>query len=100
MDEKPQVAFTDGITWSVIYPYGSISGVWEKCSMGFVDCPVITTNGADTNKVHRIVQKLITPAGVSDLKALLRALEEIGCEISLPIKFPACEEISVSSSQE
>lgn len=84
-EKTPQVAFTNGITWSVICRYQVTSGVWQYHSLGFVNCPVIDTEGVDVGKVRRVMEKYTSPEGVYDVPKLIRRMEEIGCRVSYPI---------------
>ena len=94
--KTPQIAFTDGITWSVIWPYASLSGFWERYPLPQVDCPLVDTRGADQKKLDLLLARRSSPAGFADVPKLIRVLEKIGCEISYPVKVEVCAEQSVS----
>ena len=96
MEEVPQVAFSDGISWSIVYNYGSMSGLWKYHPLPEADCPLVTIPAASINKAQKITQKYISPAGVSDIKKLLSELEEVGCSISYPIKVAEEQPLALS----
>ena len=83
METRAQIAFTNGISWSVIYPYQSVSGQWEHYPMPRVNCIIIDYTGVD--EVDGIVQRAKSgPEGFRDIERLIEALATIGCLINYP----------------
>jgi hypothetical protein len=83
MEKRAQIAFTDGVTWAVVYEYASCHGRWDAFPMPRVDCVIVDTT--DVFSADGIIQRArSSPKGFEDVERLIEKLAAKGCEIRRP----------------
>lgn len=81
--DDAQVAFTDGVTWSVIAPFRRLTGLSNFAAMPVVACPIIDLSGVvGDDVVSKVMREYINRSGVRDLQKLIEACKTLGATVS------------------
>lgn len=76
-----QIAFIRKGTYAIIGEYTSLSGQFIHWPMPQVECPVVDASNLPRSNVYEICMKFVTPAGVSDVEALIATLLKAGAKV-------------------
>lgn len=95
MNAAPQIALVNAHSWAIIGPYFSHTGLVTLWPMPQVDCPVLDTSLVGEDTIRQIVHAHApTPAGVTDVDALVDTLLQAGARLLMPL----AQSISISQT--
>lgn len=77
-----QIALINKEDWSVIGSYQRISGLLDSISLEGLTCPIVLTTGIPKSSLGRIIANRASIAGINDVNAMVRELEEVGGVVS------------------
>jgi hypothetical protein len=77
-DQTPQIALVTQTTFAIIGAETSTSALFSHWPMPEVNCPIVDISKTPHTNLDEICKEHIGPSGVSDVPALVTALEKAG----------------------